>query len=76
LGYQAANTAQEIRASGQRHQPMTAHNRGPLRGPLGAGGLPISHRAIIFGAMAVGETKITGLLEGQDVMIPPRPCGP
>jgi 3-phosphoshikimate 1-carboxyvinyltransferase len=28
----------------------------------------ISHRALIFGAMAVGETKITGLLEGQDVL--------
>lgn len=26
------------------------------------------HRALIFGAMAVGETKITGLLEGQDVL--------
>ena len=28
----------------------------------------ISHRALIFGAMAVGETRITGLLEGQDVL--------
>jgi 3-phosphoshikimate 1-carboxyvinyltransferase len=28
----------------------------------------ISHRALIFGAMAVGHTKITGLLEGQDVL--------
>jgi 3-phosphoshikimate 1-carboxyvinyltransferase len=28
----------------------------------------ISHRSLILGAMAVGETRITGLLEGQDVM--------
>ncbi len=28
----------------------------------------ISHRALILGAMAVGETRITGLLEGEDVL--------
>ena len=28
----------------------------------------ISHRALILGAMSVGETRITGLLEGQDVL--------
>ncbi|GGG66173.1 3-phosphoshikimate 1-carboxyvinyltransferase [Salipiger pallidus] len=28
----------------------------------------ISHRSLILGAMAVGETKVTGLLEGQDVL--------
>nr|WP_245895415.1 3-phosphoshikimate 1-carboxyvinyltransferase [Pontivivens insulae] len=28
----------------------------------------VSHRSLLFGAMAVGETKITGLLEGQDVL--------
>ncbi len=28
----------------------------------------ISHRALIIAAMAVGETAITGLLEGEDVM--------
>jgi 3-phosphoshikimate 1-carboxyvinyltransferase len=28
----------------------------------------ISHRALILGALAVGETRITGLLEGQDVL--------
>ncbi|MGB3553972.1 MAG: 3-phosphoshikimate 1-carboxyvinyltransferase [Jannaschia sp.] len=28
----------------------------------------ISHRALILGAMAVGETRVTGLLEGQDVL--------
>jgi 3-phosphoshikimate 1-carboxyvinyltransferase len=28
----------------------------------------ISHRALIFGALAVGETRISGLLEGEDVL--------
>jgi 3-phosphoshikimate 1-carboxyvinyltransferase len=28
----------------------------------------ISHRALILGAMAVGETRISGLLEGEDVV--------
>jgi 3-phosphoshikimate 1-carboxyvinyltransferase len=50
-------------------QPMIAHKSGPLTGvALVPGDKSISHRALIFGAMAVGETKITGLLEGQDVL--------
>ena len=28
----------------------------------------ISHRALILGALAVGETRVTGLLEGEDVL--------
>ena len=28
----------------------------------------ISHRSLIFGAMSVGKTEISGLLEGQDVL--------
>ena len=41
----------------------------PLRGTIRVpGDKSISHRALIFGAMAVGETRITGLLEGQDVL--------
>ncbi len=50
-------------------QPMTAAKSGPLRGVAEVpGDKSISHRALIFGAMAVGETKISGLLEGQDVL--------
>ncbi len=50
-------------------QPMTAHKSGPLKGVAEVpGDKSISHRALIFGAMALGETKITGLLEGQDVL--------
>ena len=50
-------------------QPMTARKSGPLSGVAEVpGDKSISHRALIFGAMAVGETRITGLLEGQDVL--------
>ena len=50
-------------------QPMTARKSGPLSGVAEVpGDKSISHRALIFGAMAVGETRISGLLEGQDVL--------
>ncbi|ASP20571.1 3-phosphoshikimate 1-carboxyvinyltransferase [Antarctobacter heliothermus] len=49
--------------------PMTARAAGPLRGEAHVpGDKSISHRSLILGAMAVGETKVTGLLEGQDVL--------
>ncbi|MBC7478111.1 MAG: 3-phosphoshikimate 1-carboxyvinyltransferase [Pseudorhodobacter sp.] len=49
--------------------PMTARKSGPLTGTASVpGDKSISHRALIFGAMAVGETRVTGLLEGQDVL--------
>lgn len=50
-------------------QPMTARRAGPLTGRAEVpGDKSISHRALILGALAIGETKITGLLEGQDVL--------
>ena len=50
-------------------QPMTARPSGPLTGVADVpGDKSISHRALILGAMAVGQTTITGLLEGQDVL--------
>ena len=50
-------------------QPMISAKAGPLKGMASVpGDKSISHRALIFGAMAVGETKVTGLLEGQDVL--------
>jgi 3-phosphoshikimate 1-carboxyvinyltransferase len=40
-----------------------------LRGEAAVpGDKSVSHRALILGALAVGETRITGLLEGQDVL--------
>jgi 3-phosphoshikimate 1-carboxyvinyltransferase len=48
---------------------MTSRKGGPLRGEAHVpGDKSISHRSLILGALAVGETKITGLLEGQDVL--------
>ena len=32
----------------------------------------MSHRALIFGTLSVGETRITGLLEGEDVLATAR----
>ena len=49
--------------------PMTSRKSGPLKGIANVpGDKSISHRALVLGAMAVGETRIEGLLEGQDVL--------
>ncbi|MEL6700639.1 MAG: 3-phosphoshikimate 1-carboxyvinyltransferase, partial [Pseudomonadota bacterium] len=49
--------------------PMTSHKSGGLSGVAEVpGDKSISHRSIILGAMAVGETRVTGLLEGEDVL--------
>ncbi len=47
--------------------------RAPAAGPLGGrlrppGDKSISHRALILGALALGETRVEGLLEGDDVL--------
>ncbi len=42
---------------------------GPLTGTVRVpGDKSISHRALIFASLAVGESRITGLLEGEDVL--------
>ena len=42
---------------------------GPLAGTIRVpGDKSISHRAIMLGALALGETRVSGLLEGEDVM--------
>ena len=49
--------------------PMTSRPCGPLKGVAEVpGDKSISHRSLILGALAVGETRITGLLEGDDVL--------
>lgn len=49
--------------------PMTSTPCGPLKGIAKVpGDKSISHRSLILGALAVGETKISGLLEGDDVL--------
>ncbi|SNT74654.1 3-phosphoshikimate 1-carboxyvinyltransferase [Paracoccus seriniphilus] len=50
-------------------RPMTSRRSGPLTGEAQIpGDKSISHRALILGALSVGETRITGLLEGEDVL--------
>ncbi|SEN48835.1 3-phosphoshikimate 1-carboxyvinyltransferase [Palleronia pelagia] len=49
--------------------PMTARGGHALTGTADVpGDKSISHRSLILGAMAVGETRVSGLLEGQDVL--------
>ena len=49
--------------------PMISEASGPLTGVAEVpGDKSISHRALILGALSVGTTRITGLLEGQDVL--------
>lgn len=50
-------------------QPIQTRKNGPLKGHICVpGDKSISHRALIFGTAAHGETRITGLLQGEDVM--------
>ena len=50
-------------------QPLTARRSGPLKGRVRVpGDKSISLRSLIFGALAVGETRISGLLEGEDAL--------
>ncbi len=49
--------------------PMTARRGQPLVGRVRVpGDKSISHRALILGALAAGRTRISGLLEGDDVL--------
>ena len=48
--------------------PLSCRREGPLRGAITVpGDKSISHRALLFGALATGETRITGLLDAEDV---------
>jgi len=49
--------------------PLESRTCGPLAGTVRVpGDKSISHRALILGALSVGETRISGLLEGEDVL--------
>jgi len=48
---------------------MQSRAGGPLKGTAEIpGDKSVSHRSLILGALAVGETKISGLLEGDDIL--------
>ncbi len=56
-------------SSHRQPTPLQAVAGQPLNGVAEVpGDKSISHRALILGAMAVGETRVTGLLEGDDVL--------
>ena len=49
--------------------PLTARPSGPLKGRVTVpGDKSISHRSLMLGALTIGETRISGLLEGADVL--------
>jgi 3-phosphoshikimate 1-carboxyvinyltransferase len=49
--------------------PLTARRNGPLAGTVRVpGDKSISIRALLLGALTVGETRVTGILEGEDVL--------
>jgi 3-phosphoshikimate 1-carboxyvinyltransferase len=53
----------------QAISPLTARRASRLTGRVRVpGDKSISHRALILGALSVGETAIAGLLEGEDVI--------
>ena len=50
-------------------QPATSHKSGPLSGRVRVpGDKSISHHALIIGALAMGTSRIVGLLEAGDVL--------
>src|ERR671912_403295 len=56
-------------------RPVAAGPSGPLRGRFRPpGDKSVSHRALIFGLLAIGETAVDGLLEGEDVLRTAEAC--
>ncbi|WP_264597132.1 3-phosphoshikimate 1-carboxyvinyltransferase [Rhodoblastus acidophilus] len=56
-------------------KPLTAKACGPLRGRVRPpGDKSISHRAFLLGLLSAGETQVSGLLEGEDVLNTGRAC--
>ena len=50
-------------------KPLASHAARPLAGNARVpGDKSVSHRALMFGALAVGESVVEGLLEGDDVL--------
>lgn len=58
-----------INTSSPGKQPLSAYPSSSLKGEiLLPGDKSISHRALIFGGLAQGQTTIYGLLEGDDIL--------
>lgn len=56
-------------------KPLSAKTANPLTGTIRVpGDKSISHRALMFGLLARGQTEIKGLLEGEDILATARAC--
>ena len=63
------SNARAMSADPSALRPLRAAPSVALSGRIAVpGDKSISHRALMFGALAVGETRIEGLLEGEDVL--------
>lgn len=50
-------------------RPASFFPQGPLRGSIKVpGDKSISHRSLMLSALAIGESRVSGLLEGEDVL--------
>jgi len=70
MNHHVSGDAAGVGLAGQGPRKLAA--RRPHAGLSGTAAVPgdksISHRALMFGALAIGETRITGLLTGEDVL--------
>jgi 3-phosphoshikimate 1-carboxyvinyltransferase len=71
-GRSARRALPEARGAVKDRGLMTSHrfsSLGPLTGAIRVpGDKSISHRSLMFAGLAVGRSRITGLLEGEDVL--------
>lgn len=78
MSAQSTNLAADLAASHSGHgpaEPLQTRPSGPLTGRMRPpGDKSISHRALIIGLLAVGRTRIEGLLEGDDVLRTATAC--
>jgi 3-phosphoshikimate 1-carboxyvinyltransferase len=50
------------------NRPLTCRRKGPLQGTIEVpGDKSVSHRSLLFGALATGETRVRGILDAEDV---------
>src|SRR3712207_9501382 len=55
--------------------PVASRSGTPLKGRIRVpGDKSISHRSMIFGLLSIGETRVEGLLEGDDVLRTAEAC--
>src|ERR687889_2233595 len=55
--------------------PVSSRSGAALKGRIRVpGDKSISHRSMIFGLLSVGETRVEGLLEGDDVLRTAEAC--